>query len=559
MKMVFKELYLFSPQDKKAKKIEFSKGINIITSNQENGTDRGKSVIMRSIYYALGADCWFDDRWEPNNKIYILKFSVDDKIFYIYRNGSLHKIFDANKNLLYITNNRKELAQFLQNITGFAVLISDRNKNLEIAPPVYNYLLFFIDQDHYECTKFDSFKNLQQYSDYKNSVLFYHFGVYNNEYFELLRKKGEIDSNIEERKKRLDLINGMLADIERNIPEGVISSDIDSLNKEIELYKNEYNEILDLLNQCKNRLIDLKNEEYKCEHIIFNIDDSLKVNEEKIKKLNHYVCPECNSVLNDTVEVRCKHYNLTEDIILLKSSFQNELITIKKKVEREEMAYKELLNELEIYDNKLTINNTILKDVFRYRALSELRDDLVDEKSNVVTTVEQMTENLKLCNSKIRQYNEKRKNINERYYEILSSHKRKFELYEIDDKKLKDINKNFVASGSNKNIATIIWYMTLLELRNEFNKDAIMFPVLFDSPNNVETDDQKKHDLLQFIIDSVTYTQLIFSSIGFNPVEFENLQNYNLIKLENNKRSLLDTETFTQYYDFMKGLCLADM
>ena len=78
MKMIFKELFLFSPSEKKAKRITFDKGINVITSNQEDGTDRGKSVVMRSLYYALGAESYFETKWDVKNKVTILHLFIDD-------------------------------------------------------------------------------------------------------------------------------------------------------------------------------------------------------------------------------------------------------------------------------------------------------------------------------------------------------------------------------------------------------------------------------------------------------------------------------------------------
>ena len=67
MKMTFKELFLFSPHEKKAKRIKFENGINVITSNQEDGTDRGKSVVMRSFYHALGAESFFEAKWDTKS------------------------------------------------------------------------------------------------------------------------------------------------------------------------------------------------------------------------------------------------------------------------------------------------------------------------------------------------------------------------------------------------------------------------------------------------------------------------------------------------------------
>lgn len=53
-KLIFKDLYLFSPSEKLAKKISFAPGRTMITSDAHDGTDRGKSVIMKLIVSGLG-------------------------------------------------------------------------------------------------------------------------------------------------------------------------------------------------------------------------------------------------------------------------------------------------------------------------------------------------------------------------------------------------------------------------------------------------------------------------------------------------------------------------
>jgi len=164
MKMIFRELYLFSPHEKKARRIEFEDGINVITSNQEDGTDRGKSVVMRSLYHTLGAESFFEVKWDTKSKIYILKFDIDKNTYYMYRSADLYKFFDGNKKLLFVSSRSQELAEKLKEYTGFAVLLPGRNSDkLEITPPVFNYLPFFLDQDHYDGSKYASFKNLQMY------------------------------------------------------------------------------------------------------------------------------------------------------------------------------------------------------------------------------------------------------------------------------------------------------------------------------------------------------------------------------------------------------------
>ena len=65
MKMIFKDLYIFSPSEKLGKYVSFEEGVNIISSNQVDGANVGKSVIMRSLYYALGAEVFFESKFAP--------------------------------------------------------------------------------------------------------------------------------------------------------------------------------------------------------------------------------------------------------------------------------------------------------------------------------------------------------------------------------------------------------------------------------------------------------------------------------------------------------------
>ena len=197
-KLVVNGLYLFSIKEKKAKYVSFADGINVITSSKDNGTKRGKSVIMKSIYHTLGADCIFEDKWNINDKVSILDFSVDTKEYYILRYQRLFKIYRKdNLHLLFRTNSRAELAEFLGVFFDFKVMLPNKfSGEIEVTPPAYNYLLNFIDQDGMDGSKFLSFASLQQYSDYKDKVLYYHFGVYNEEYYFLVKSIEIIESNM---------------------------------------------------------------------------------------------------------------------------------------------------------------------------------------------------------------------------------------------------------------------------------------------------------------------------------------------------------------------------
>lgn len=555
MRMLFKDLYIFAPSEKKAKKVEFTDGINIITSSQEDGTDRGKSVIMRSLYHTMGAEGCFEKNWASKDKVYILKIDIAGREYYIYRSAELFKFFDSEKKLLFTSVSSRELSENLKRYTNFAVQLPNRSEKLEVTPPAYNYLPFYLDQDHYEGNNYASFNKLGQYTGFREHVLFYHLGAYNEEYFELVHSRDEIKERKAENESQLEILKAMLEGLDRKLAGASVSSSYDVLKKDVALYQREYSSVMDKLSKCKKKLIDLRNHLYETEQMLKEIEEISGESEKKIKKLCEHKCPECGSVLTDTIHLKSKHYNLIEDTILIKNDLQISLLEYQRQIEKEEKGYKVLLEQMDSYEKKLKINSKQADDVLRQKGLFELRDEVVLEQTDVIEMIDENEIELKEISTKIRTYGEKKKKIEKQYYEYMMAARTRFGLNELSPDSFKKLTNSVNASGSNKNIATIAWYIAILELRKVFNRDAIEFPVVFDSLNNVETDNEKKYGLVQYVADKCGSGQLILSLLGFDRKDIETDKQINVITLTNEKYKLLDAESYEAYKDLLEILC----
>lgn len=558
--LIIDTLYIFSPEEKKACRIPFSKGINIISTRQEDGTDRGKSVIMRSIYYTLGAEAFFDRNFSKHTKVFVLKICINDNNYFIYRAGSLFKFFDDEKKLVFTTIKSKELAEKLAEYTGFAVQLPDRQENkLEITPPVFNYLLFFLDQDHYDCSKFTSFDKLGQYDKIKENILYYHLGVYNEEYYELVKRREEIDSEIFSFKKRNTLLEEMQNDIEDRMEGGCISLDEVSLHNEMQLKKEEYEGILIRLRKSKNNLLNLRNDLIDMETIFGQIESEENNTNNKLKKLNKHICPECGSTIEATIRQKSKKLVLKEDLISVKNQLQVHIAEAKLSIEKEEEQYKTLLRKMEEYQEAMNINNKQIDDALRYKGFCEIRDSVIKELAENGVVIQKKELELKEIKKEIKQYSQKKKIVNDHYRAWLSEDVAKFGMNEIDMDKIKSVMNEFKASGSNKNIATVIWYLLLIRLRSKFNPDAIKYPIVFDSLNNTETDDEKRDALIQYVLDKTkNEPQAIYTFIGFDKEKFNEDGKLNIIELENEKYELLIHETYLKYSRVLDELCDAN-
>ncbi len=556
-KLIFNKLYIFSTQAKEARCLQFTEGINVITTNQRDGTDRGKSVVMRSLYHALGADCKFDDKWDDSSKTYILSFYINDKEFFIYRNNRLFKFFDSDRNILFVTIDRKELAENLRAYFDFSVQLPNRKEDkLEITPPAFNYLLYFLDQDDYNGTNFSSFSNLGQYANYKENVIYYHMGVFNEQYFNLIKQLERLEDVNNKLEQRQTLVDNMLIRVSDELKGSTYSHDLSALNAEIEKSKEEYSGIVSRLNKVKQSIIVFKNQKTEFEVALFELNEVSKKTEKDIQCLNEHTCPYCKSMIMDTTELRSSKYNTSEDIIIVSSDVQRSILDIDLKIESAMSKYQELLEILKQYEDRLNLSNSQVNDVIRHKGYIEVRDNLLSEFGELKDALEKNRGEIDENKKQQRKYDAIKKEINSKYYEYLLNDKARFGLSEIDEKRFENINKVFSASGSNKPIATVMWYINLLKLKNKFNPNVIRFPIAFDSPNNVETDDLKRHELLEYLIGNATNeNQFVISTIGFKADEFDHGKDCNIIQLDNDKYHLLNEDEFIKYSAILFEFC----
>lgn len=556
-KMIFKTLYIFSSVEKKAKVIHFSDGKNIVTSSPIDGTDRGKSVIMKSLYHALGADSFFDDKWDDNDKTYIVRFTIDDQEYHIYRCNKLFKAFDKNLNLLFKVIERRELASKLKDIFGFAVQLPAREEEkLEITPPSYNYVLYFLDQDKLAGPNFASFNNLAQYPNFKENVLYYHFGVLDEEYYNIVRELERLKDSTKNLTKQQELSTEMFNKVVENISGVSYTKSFDLLKKDVERTKEQYSTIARTLGQIRHKLIELRNEREDLLSALNSLNDIGKLNEKQITSLNHHSCPFCNSQLEDTLDLRLAKYNTGDDIILLSNDMQISIGGIERKIEKHESLYIEWLVKLEKYDESLGEKTDEINDVLTHRGYMEIRDTLLDELDTLKGQLKVNVQSENKLKKREKEYADTKEQINKRYYELMLQDKNKFGLEEIDAKSFEKITKIFTAGGSNKPISTVIWYINMIKIKNEFNPTSISFPIVFDSPNNAETDIDKKIQVYKYLVDNVSEkNQLIVSGIGYRKDDFVDVVFDKVILLENVKYELLCEADYQENIELLRELC----
>ena len=219
-----------------------------------------------------------------------------------------------------------------------------------------------------------------------------------------------------------------------------------------------------------------------------------------------------------------------------------------------ESSYREFSNRLESYKKNINSAQEEIKNYTSYIGLNELYNSLNLELFSELQLQEELKDKIENIEEELKA------DINKKYYEMVDSQVLRFGLNELEESQYKAINRVFCASGSNKPISTVIWYFILNNLKTCFNKKSLKLPMVLDSPKNAEMDYDKEQALIEYILEnSSNYTQLIFSSIGFERTKFIFEGETKIIELKNDKYQLLNSETFKEYEDILENVLSAQL
>jgi hypothetical protein len=548
------QLYIFEPKNKLGKRVDFTKGINIITSDKKRGNDVGKSIILKSIYHTLGADSVFDDMWKEIPKVYIVNFSINDVYFYIYRSDKLFKVYNEKMERLFHTANRSELAGYLKELYGFSVKLPNKEtEEMELAPPVYSYLLNYVDQDKMEGPKFESFDSLFQFKKDKKAILFNHFGIYTDEYFETVEKLEKLKREEKDLKEDLVVTTNMLKRVSCYLEGYDAPNNLELLRQQLESKKAEYTVLVNDMKKYKNRLLSLRSDRAKLESDITDLQNWSRSKEKDIKVVLDHRCPTCSQQIEDDFTIKLSQYNQLEDFLIMKNHLDTEMLQIERQLLQNEEKYQYLIEKLELFEKEMNFNSSDISDALKHRGYLEAQNNMLKESGTIQQKIEINQEEIDNNNKILKKYKEMEKSANESYKQLMIESIIRFDLKEISTKKVEKINSSFNARGSNIPISTIIWYFNLLKVKFELNPNAIRFPLLLDSPNNVESDEEKETALFNFIFkNNNPNTQLIVSTLGFKEEEYEDIKFDKVTNLEVRKYSLLNKEEYDQNKKLLK-------
>ncbi|WP_313069752.1 hypothetical protein [Lacrimispora sp.] len=543
--MIIESLKIIDYKEKTAANYNFSDGTNLIVSD---GNKKGKSSLLKSIYYTLGFDIrQFPSGWNIGDKVFQLKVKFENELSHsITRQGDMYKV-DSDDTPL----NSKEYSAWFQEILGIDMkLPNTKTKKLHSVYSSAVILPFYIDQD-------DSWDgaiyrkvsdSLGQYNDVPKGIFEYLFSISDIEVQELQNKINQYTELIKECDNAIKNLGKVLSNyMEKisDIPE-VPEIDKEKLNEDIKHY-------LGLLNTYTDNAL-----EYRIK--LVKKSEKLDLQKQDYDELSQLLT--MNKKRHKDIECECKycHSKLTQEQSLTRLGLNNnefEIIFLKDKVFKNIENLEREVAETKLLKSKIDLKVDELND--RIKESKELLtiDEYINARAKTVavTEMEKTVEKEKL--SKI-DYETKRKNkqaekknllkekadLNEKVLTSFENVKNKIKvtlsLANSDDFNFLQFKK-IDGSGMDKNTKYLGCYLMYFSLIEKYGVYQIPFCMDSFIKNEISRDTA---EALFSAIEKYFLplkNQVFFSMVNDNLKYLTDTKNYHIIQIEEH---LLNKENY---------------
>lgn len=520
-KMTIKSLLIADYENEKANKFVFSDSANLIVSST-NG--EGKSSLVKSIYYALGANLKsFPKGWNADNFIFQLEVFIDGNEFLIKRHNKVISVLDNNEVKLF-ENFAEYYLWFQEKLKMRLELVNKSSDKASLASVGALFSPMYIDQDKAWDGKLfkDSFESLGRYksNDFPKNVFDYYLGISDSQIVDKESKKNEY-------LRQLELVNGRINQVQsvyktyrtKNKITETVPKDFKDLQKELDFYITETDKFSI---KITDKTGELSKEKIKLDILNQDLEELKKLSskiKERFSEIRHE-CVYCHSIL--TRQQSLTRLELEDNELAIKSridSISQQIMKSKRIVQEKEEAIKHLQEQFNQYHERLTELRQ-LSDIDEYvnqNVLSELKKLEIQEtleKSNLDKLIGDITKEIRMLKKEL---NQRAKTIEGEYEALKNELSILIGSTGITDKKFRNFDK-LEGSGTNLNKDLLVIFLVYMNLVD--SKSITSLPFAIDSFVKNETD--KK--VLKKMFDAINAKFLSLKSQTFFSIIRDNLK-----------------------------------
>lgn len=503
----FKNIWLLSHRDKKARHVGFHPKKNLLIGRNHTG----KTSLIRSLFITLGAKPQGRlESWDDNTAS-LIEFCVDDRHFFALYQSGRRALFDSNHEMILATSEFKEWADLFCTITDFNLVFLDKSESqITPADPACFFLPFYINQDGSWQSEWNTFAGLKRFRSPYGAILEYFTGVCPPEYYRARAEKGQESKNLDEHRQEFRLLERTIERFSRTLtlsgPKlnaknfedeiAVLTQEVSELNSHQEVLRSAVVREKDLLSSLQQQIgmADAALSGYESDAMYLQKDGS-----------GPLICPTCHAehsksfldILNFAEDARVLRElagRLRDDAREVKQRHLKTLTKLKSLDER----YFRIRELLDSRKGALKFQDVVssMGAESAFAAFEAERKQLKDDIHKAIELVDELDEKMKALRTA-----KKTRGILNEFRSHYSASRVALQLPPVDVSKIKLTSRpDLSGSGGPR---SILAYYAALWRTCQGDSGTYDIPVVIDSPNQQAQDDINLPAVLQFIAEDL--------------------------------------------------------
>lgn len=538
----FEEMILISNSERRGRRIKFHPKATII----RGPNDTGKSSLIKSLFLTFGAiPTNVHPRFRSAKVTSLVRFSVDQERYAIYRHGNSYTLFSGHdEHLGTFTSITNELAPVLGEIFKFRLTMLDRSGIPRVPPPAYLFLPFYIDQDHGWSRNWSSFERLSQFKNFRKDVVYYHTGMRPNEWYVLNTQAKALEAQRQEPLERERVLQSVMHRFESQLSNADFDFDLSAYKKEINRLLRRCEELGQAERQYKERLVELETERIRLtaqRDIVIQARRELDADYLYAHQLDDdsVDCPLCGTNFSNDIGERFAIAQDEDRCVGLLQEIEERLGGIEDKISRHHASLTEFGNELKRVNSVLSEKKgrVTLRSVIEAQGKREMSATLKSDLESTQEMIGSFDIQLRQVQEGIRGLDDKRtkERILRSYQDRMHHYCNILNVRELSENAFRHMDSDIKESGSDLPRALLAYFLSITSTVKQFGYYS-SFPLVIDAPNQQEQDPNNLKRMLHAIRDErPDGTQLIMALVDDLGVDFDG----SIVELEELNYSLL--------------------
>ena len=548
MNLIIRAITMVDLKNKEAKRVFFSSGKNLLTSIRNH---LGKSVIMKSLYYTLGAEVYYSAPIKRLNLLTYIDFILKNHDYRIARLKNSFVIYCDN-NLLGVYPSvgtfEDKLCQLFEleiNLVG-----KDESGTIVKCPPAFYYMPYYIDQENGWSPHSFSFDKLTQFDmpQRKNSY-FFHLGALDANYVEVSKRQKTNERQISALEKDNEKYLTVIEILQAGLDDTQMSFDTNSLEAAIARRQAETKKLLAEITRIRTDLVETEDELVQLTHDKEILTKYIKKKIPEPKTIEDEVieCPRCGMMFQHSLAHRLEKAYLIESLHDDYTSLTEKQGQLERKINKLKLKFNSKQSMLLDYEKSLSADREVYSTYVKSKATAQLLKEYHEHVGDNCAEIERLRKDNGEIRNLLQEYTSEKKTVNSSYTSNLSN---LFSNLDIPPDQIEDEiepGSSLVVSGAYGPRCKIAQMLAFVQTKRAVAPDMITFPLVIDSPNALEQDSEHLDSVIRMLLTwDKTDNQIIVASIQGKDTA-KAIPDVKIITLDNPKNHLFNSDEYIKY------------